>query len=387
MADQPVDSLGGRTPLEVAYTPNMDYIARKGIGGLIKTIPDSRQPGSDVANLEVLGYDTNLYFTGRAVFEAASMGVSLAPGDVAFRCNLITCEGDKIVDYSAGHITTSEASQLISLLSKELGTERINFYPGISYRHLLVIKEGPVEISTVPPHDIMGQKIDENLPSGEEQELIRGLMFDSVEILSGAEVNRKRRSEGKSEANMIWLWGQGKAIRLPTLQERFGIDGGVISAVDLVRGIGVLAGLAPIDVPGITGYIDTNYRGKADRALDALHQVDLVYLHVEAPDEASHNGDLAAKVQAIENFDRLVVGRVLDGLSTFHEFKVMVLSDHRTPLAIRTHTREAVPVAIFWESQIPDDMSAFTELEAQKGSLRLKSGHELIQRFIERRRG
>jgi len=383
MADYPLAELGGRTPLEEAHTPNMDYIAHSGIGGLVKTIPDSRPPGSDVANLEILGYDTTVHYTGRAPLEAAGMGIILGSDDVAFRCNLVTCQDGKLVDYSAGHISTLEASELIQLLSDRLGTERVKFYPGVSYRHLVVIKDGPERLSTTPPHDITGQQIDEHLPQGEGQELIRRLMFNSVDILNRAEVNRRRLSQGKLPANMIWLWGQGRSLRLPSIGERFGLAGGVISAVDLVKGIGMAAGLRVIDVPGATGYLDTNYSGKAQYALDALRELDLVYLHVEAPDEAAHSADLRAKLQAIEQFDHLVVAKILEGLSSLGQFRIMILPDHRTPLTVRTHTREPVPVAIFSANTTPDDMLAFTETEAEKGSLRIERGHQLIRQFID----
>ncbi len=383
MADYPIAELGGRTPLEEAHTPNMDYIAHNGIGGLVKTIPDSHPPGSDIANLEILGYDTTIHYTGRSPLEAAGMGITLASDDVAFRCNLVTCQDGKLVDYSAGHISTQEASELIQLLSDRLGTERVKFYPGVSYRHLVVIKDGPERVCTVPPHDITGQQIDKYLPQGEGQELIRKLMFDSVDILEKAEVNRRRLSQGRLPANMIWLWGQGRSLRLPSIGERFGLAGGVISAVDLVKGIGVTAGLRVIDVPGATGYLDTNYSGKAQYALDALSELDLVYIHVEAPDEAAHNADLKAKIRAIEQFDHLVVARVLEGLSSLGQFRIMVLPDHRTPLTVRTHTREPVPVAIFSADIAPDDMLAFTEAEAKRGSLRIEKGHQLIQQFID----
>ncbi len=372
MADYPIAELRGKTPLQEAHTPNMDYIARNGIGGLVRTIPDSSPPGSDIANLEILGYDTTLHYTGRSPLEAAGMGIALAPDDVAFRCNLITCQDGRLVDYSAGHISTQEASELIRLLTEKLGTEEVRFYPGVSYRHLLVIKDGPERIRTIPPHDITGQPIDEHLPQGEGQELVRKLIFDSADVLEKATVNRKRSSQGKLPANMIWLWGQGRSLRLPSTRERFGLAGGVISAVDLIKGIGLTAGLRVINVPGATGYLDTNYSGKAQYALEALRELDLVYLHVEAPDEAAHNADLKAKIRAIEQFDHLVVGKVLEGLPDLGRFRIMVLPDHRTPVAVRTHTREPVPVVIFSGDMIPDDMLAFTEAEAEKGSLKIE---------------
>lgn len=381
MGDYPVEALGGKTPLESADTPNMDRIAREGVGGLVRTVPAGRSPGSDVANLGILGYDAGRYLTGRAPLEAANMGVRLGPSDVAFRCNLITTEDGRIVDYSAGHISTPEAGQLIALVSEKLGTRGVRFHPGISYRHLAVIEDGPAGVVTVPPHDVLGQEIAPNLPQGEGSALVRGLMADSVAVLRDAEVNRQRVAQGKRPASQIWLWGSGKAVSLPSFRERFGLSGAVISAVDLVNGIGVCAGLEVIPVPGITGYLDTNYLGKAQYGLKALEAHDLVFIHVEAPDEASHNADLEGKIKAIEDFDRLVVGTMLQGLEHLGAYRIMVLPDHFTPLSVRTHTSEPVPVAMF-PAGWPDGMGAFSEKEAAKGSLHVERGYRLIERFI-----
>ena len=379
MADYPVPELGGKTPLEAAHTPNMDRIARQGVGGLVRTIPQGKAPGSDVANLEILGYDSNRVLTGRAPLEAASMGIELAEHEVAFRCNLITVADGRILDYSAGHISTEEGRALIAQIQERLGSHRVRFYPGVAYRHLMVMRDGPEEIETVPPHDVMGQRLQEHLPQGDSSAFIRGLMADSVEILKEAQVNRQRIAEGKLPATQIWLWGSGKALRLPALRDRFGVEGGVISAVDLLKGIGISAGLRVIEVPGITGYLDTNYSAKAEYALSALEELDFVYVHVEAPDEASHNGSLEDKIRAIEDFDAKVVGPMLEGLQAFGAFRLMVLPDHRTPLSVRTHTPEPVPVAIYTSNGEPDHMQAFSEPEAERGSLQLESGDALIR--------
>lgn len=383
IADYEIEELGGRTPLEVARTPNMDAIARQGIGGLVQTIPEGRHPGSDVANLEILGYDARVHYTGRAPLEAASMGVPLEDDEVAFRCNLITTDGERIVDYSAGHISTEEGAALIRWIQRALGNEQIRFYPGVSYRHLMVMKGGPEEIRTTPPHDIMGERMVDQLPVGEQAQVVRDLMGRSAEVLVEAEVNQRRIAEGKRPATQIWLWGSGKALRLPSLRQRWGMEGGVISAVDLVKGIGICAGLRVIEVPGITGYLDTNYAGKAAYAVEALKELDFVYVHVEAPDEASHNGDVEAKIQAIEDFDALVVGPVLEGLRSFGDFRLMVLPDHRTPLSVRTHTREPVPVAIFGTHGGMGLMSGFSEREAKKGMLQIQVGHRLIEHLFQ----
>lgn len=382
MADYPVEALDGQTPLEAARTPNMDFVAREGWGGLVRTIPESKPPGSDVANLEIMGYDSERHFTGRGPMEAASQGIELADDEVVFRCNLITRQGEELLDYSSGHISNEEAHELIALISEQLGSERVRFHPGISYRHLAVVADGPERIETVPPHDIMGQRVEDNLPSGEQETFIRELMFASEPLLAEAEVNRRRIAEGKRPANMIWLWGSGKALRVPSLKARFGLTGGVISAVDLVNGIGISAGLERIAVPGITGYLDTNYRGKAEYALDALQTIDFVYLHVEAPDEASHNADLEGKIRAIEDFDEKVVGTVLEGLRNFDAFALMVLPDHHTPLSVRTHTREPVPFAIWGTSSIRDAMVAYSEREAARVGLTIAPGYTLIEKFL-----
>ena len=379
-ADYPLRELGGRTPLEAAETPHMDRLAREGRGGMVQMIPESRHPGSDIGNLEIFGYDTRVDYTGRAPLEAASMGVELADEDVAFRCNLITRDGDTLVDYSAGHISTDVAEKLIEALSEALGGEDIRFYAGVSYRHLMVYTNGPDELVSYPPHDIMGQSIAAHLPAGEGQEKIRRLMEEGEEIVR---TEAERGSDGShSQANAIWLWGSGRALRLTSLQEKHGISGGVISAVDLVRGIGCCAGLEVIDVPGITGYLDTNYAGKADHALAALRHRDLVYVHVEAPDEAGHNGDPDAKKQALEDFDRLVVGRILDGLSDVGPCRIMMTPDHRTPIELRTHSREPVPFVLWGSGVEADDMETYSETGAEKGSMAPDSGHELMDYLI-----
>jgi len=361
-ADYPLDELGGRTPLEAAHIPNMDRLAREGRGGTAQVIPPSRHPGSDIGNLEVFGYDSCIHYTGRAPLEAASMGVELGEDDIAFRCNLIHGDGDTLVDYSAGHITTEEGVELILKVGKALDREDVRFHPGIAYRHLMVYAHGPEELASHPPHDIMGESITEHLPVGEGQEEIRGLMDAAKPVLAAAEVNARRAAAGQATANGIWLWGSGRALRLPALRERFGLTGGVISAVDLVRGIGIVAGLEVIQVPGITGYLDTNYAGKAEYALAALRDRDFVYVHVEAPDEAAHNADVQGKVRALEDFDALVVARIVDGLAAQGEpYRVLMTPDHRTPIALRTHSREPVPFVIWGSGVEPDSMVCYAE--------------------------
>jgi len=382
-ADYPLEELGGRTPLQAARTPNMDRLAREGRGGLVQIIPPERHPGSDVGNLEIFGYDTRVHYTGRAPIEAASMGIELGPDDVAFRCNLIHRDGDVLVDYSAGHISTDEGVALIEQIAPSLTSDRVALYPGIAYRHILVYEGGPEGATTYAPHDIMGESIAAHLPSGCGSDAIRELMAAADPVLASAQVNAKRIADGHLPANAIWLWGQGRALRVPSLRERHGLRGGVISAVDLVRGIGCCADLEIIGVPGITGYLDTNYTGKAEHALQALGHLDFVYVHVEAPDEAGHNADAGAKVQALEDFDALVVGRVLDGLADLGQpCRLLLTPDHRTPIAARTHTREPVPFVLWGEGIGADALEGYSETAAESGSLHLERGHELVGHLV-----
>ena len=391
MADYPVPELGGKTPLEVADIPNMNLIVQKGKLGMVRTIPMGLHPGSDIANLSILGYDPKQYYTGRAPLEAASLGLKLGPEDVAYRCNLVTLSvknGKKYMDdYSAGHISTEEAEEIIHEIDQKLGIKDIKFYPGVSYRHLMVWKNGQKELSTTPPHDISGKAIDSYLPKGKGEKQILQLMNDSQTILENSNLNKIRIKNYKKPANSIWLWGQGKSPKMPTLLERYRITGSVISAVDLIKGIGVYAGLEVIDVPGATGYLDTNYQGKANYALRALEKRDFVYLHVEAPDEASHSGDLKNKLIAIERFDKEVVGTVLDKINRFRDYRIMVLPDHSTPLSVMSHTPEPVPFAIFSsedkETKPSKDMG-FNEKSARINNLFIEDGYKLLPFFLRK---
>jgi len=392
MADYPIAELSGKTPLQVAKTSNLDRLSQQGSLGLVRTVPTGFPPGSDVANLSIFGYDPALHFTGRAPLEAASMGVKLNPGDVAFRCNLLTLsqqEGKAFMeDFSAGHISTEEAEKIIADIEKVLGNEEFNFYPGVSYRHLLVWRNGERSLSlkTTPPHDITGKHIGEHLPRGEGQEEVLGLMEKAQKLLQDHPVNRKRRQAGKKPANAIWLWGQGRAPSLLPITKRFGLNGSVISAVDLMKGIGFYAGLEIVNVPGVTGYLDTNYAGKAEYALREISKKDFVYVHVEAPDEASHNGNLKDKIQAIEDFDGKIVGPILRGLRNWEDFRLLVLPDHPTPLALKTHSPEPVPFVIFSSQdarKAPKKGRSFDEISASQTGLFIERGHELIEKFIK----
>jgi 2,3-bisphosphoglycerate-independent phosphoglycerate mutase len=383
MADEPLEKLGGRTPLEVADIPNMREIARKGQIGLIRTVPAGMPPGSDVATLSVLGYDPRKFYSGRAPLEAAKLGIKLGPDEVAFRCNLITVEGERIADYASGHITSEEARELVASLSRQMSTPTVRFHPGISYRHICVVKRADiVRADCTPPHDVIGQPVKDHLPRGDGAAFLIDLMERSRELLQVHEVNKARVSRGQRPANMIWLWGQGVTPHMPSFRDRFGIDGSVISAVDLLNGIAKLVGLDLIEVPGATGYYDTNYEGKGTYAVKSLEDKGFVLVHVEAPDEAGHNGDLDQKVRAIENFDRFVVGPMMRRLSDVPHSRLMVLPDHPTPIRVRTHTGDPVPFAWCGQGIPASGARAFSEREAAGSRLQIHDGHTLMGRFI-----
>ena len=387
MADYPLRELGGKTPLEVAETPHMDRIAACRVG-LVKTIPEGMDVGSDVANLSVLGYDPREYHTGRAPLEAASMGVTLRPEQVAFRMNLVTLDvrsGREIImiSHSAGDITTEVSARIVEDLKGEIDLPGIEIYPGVAYRHLLLWENGPENAVTIPPHDVLDQNMAPylNHASGNPvPELIRR----SWGILKYHPLNVERRRAGLCEANSIWLWGQGRAPRLPLFSDKYGLKGGVISAVDLLKGIGVYAGFVPIHVEGATGYLNTNYRGKAEAALKGLTSLDFIFLHVEAPDEAGHHGNYREKIQAIEDFDQKVVGIVGEGLRDLEDYRIMVLSDHLTPIPKRTHTGEPTPFAWASKKEIESVLEGppFTEASARQSGLIFERGHELIEPFL-----
>ncbi len=387
MPDEKIEVLGGKTPLQFASTANMDRMARLGKFGLARTVPDGFPPGSDVANLSVFGYDPGVYYTGRSPLEAASIGVALGPDDVAFRLNLVNLQtrGGRLYmrDYSSGHISTEEGGELVTQLQNALGDNEFQFYPGVSYRHLMVWRGGREEMKTTPPHDITGKCVDKYLPQGEGGERLIQLMNASREILAGHPVYRKRVQGNKVPANSMWLWGQGKAPKMQTYRERFGLTGAVISAVDLIRGIGVYAGLDIIKVPGATGYVDTNYQGKAEAALKALETSDFVYLHVEAPDESSHSGILEYKIRAIEDFDAKIVGPILEGIRKFGDYRVLCVSDHPTPLRTRTHTATPVPFVIYSGETGPKaDLKGFDEESAQASGLFVDEGFRLMEMML-----
>ena len=396
MSGHKLDVLGGKTTLQHSATPNMDYMASRGVLGLSRTVPQGMPPGSDVANLAVMGYDPLKYYTGRAPLEAASIGVELGPLDVAYRCNLVNldivergggktfCPDCTMVDFTAGHITTDEARLLIRTIDEELGCPAVSFHPGVSYRHLMVWKEGKYKLGCTPPHDITGRKVAGYLPDGDGDEYITDLMARSVEALKDHPVNKKRVADGKLPATCIWLWGQGKKPALPLFKDKTGLTGAMISAVDLMKGIANITGLESINVPGATGYIDTDYVGKAEAALDALDRVDFVYVHVESPDESGHEGNVAHKVQAIQDFDLKVVGTVLNSLKGKPGYRVVVMPDHPTPIPVKSHTSDPVPF-IMWDSggELPaDEAKTYDEDAAAKTGVIYEDGYQLFEKLL-----
>ncbi|MBF0541935.1 MAG: cofactor-independent phosphoglycerate mutase [Nitrospirae bacterium] len=374
----------GPTPLQRAKTPNMDMLAVKGTMGMVSTIPKGFEPGSDVANLCILGYDPAQYYCGRAPLEAASMGVALEENDAAYRCNLVTIDQSGImVDYSAGHITTDEARELIIELDKRISTDKIRFHPGVSYRHLMVWADGEITPKCTPPHDITGKNSLEYLPSGDGSEQLNTLIRNSMAILSDHKINKTRK--GKNPANSIWLWGQGRKPLMPKFKDKYRLNGALISAVDLTKGLGVYAGFDVINVPGATGYIDTNYTGKAEYGLKALEDKDFLYLHIEAPDEAGHSGNVSDKIRAIEDIDQLVLGKILSEAGRLGDFKILLMPDHATPIKIRTHSSEPVPFIIYDSTDIKNNANAvYSEtINERSDKIIINNGYELMDYFIK----
>jgi 2,3-bisphosphoglycerate-independent phosphoglycerate mutase len=390
MADYPISMLGGKTPLQCAFTPFLDQIAAEGTLGLVDTIPAGFTPGSDVANLSVLGYDPAQTYTGRGPLEAASMGIVLGPDDIAYRCNLVTI-GQKdtpeafMDDFTAGHISTKEARDIILSINKQIGSSQFQFFPGVGYRHLFVWRYATSSPVTTPPHDIPGKAIAPYLPHGECAEEVNSFMQKAGEILRSHPINIQRQSLGKKQANSIWLWGQGRKPQVVPFTQKYNLKGGMISAVDLLNGIGVIAGLKVISVEGATGYIDTNYAGKARAALDALRFMDFIFVHLEAPDEMGHEGNAAGKIQAIELFDEKIVGPILNNVGSFGDYRILALSDHPTPLDLKTHVGDPSPFAVL-SSRKDENKAAglpFNEIAARESSILISPGHLLMEKFIK----
>ncbi len=382
MADEPIAELDGRTPMMVAHTPNMDALARAGLVGRARTIPVGMPPGSDVAGLSIMGFDPTRYYTGRAPLEAANQGIDLGPRDVAFRCNLVTTDGERLIDYSAGEISTEDAGVIIRLIDKHLGSAKMRFYAGISYRHLMVWRDGSVNVGTMPPHDIIGQLLAPYLPQGDGETLLRQMQWDSYSILSGLELNKRRAEDGKNAANMIWLWGQGYAPSLPNFSRTHGITGAVISAVDLIRGIARLAGLHAPAVAGATGRLDTNWTGKAAAAAAALATHDFVMVHIEAPDECGHQGDLPGKIRAIELVDHEIVGPLWQVAQTYGAARILLMPDHYTPIARRTHVGNPVPFLLAGDGITADGADRLDETIAGESAVMIEEGWTLLERLL-----
>lgn len=385
-ADEPLDELEGKTPLQAAQLPNINRIAQAGKVGSTCNVPDDMAPGSDVATLALLGYNPQKYYPGRAPLEAAAQGIELGPNDWVFRCNLVTIIDGVMQDYSAGHISSTEAKALIDELNRQLGGSHVQFIPGVSYRHLVVFRDvrEAMTASTTPPHDLLDQSVGGMGPSGPGSDVLRTLINRAGEILAEHDINRVRRDLGENPANAIWLWGQGQQPTLPAFKDRYGLGGAVITAVDLIRGIGKLIGWPVIEVEGATGYIDTNYAGKGAAAVKALDEYDLVCVHIEAPDEAGHNANPHAKIAALESIDQHIVGPIADKLATFDEWRIMIQPDHPTPCRVRSHTREPVPWTIAGTRVVSVLSLPFDEQAATDSDLHVKCGWEMMEYFLKR---
>ena len=392
MADERIAKLNNQTPLEAANKPYMDLLARKGRCGLLHTVPNGFKPGSEIANMCVLGYDVRTEFEGRGSLEAASIGVAIQEGEMAMRCNLICVQDGKIKNHSAGHISNEEAKELIEFLQAELGDDVFTFHNGISYRHLLIMKGGDKRVTCTPPHDVPGAKIEDVLvkadvaEANETAELLNKLTLKSQELLENHPVNLKRKAEGKDPANSIWVWSPGYRPSMKTLKEKFGIgSGAVISAVDLIKGIGIYAGLESIEVEGATGLYNTNYEGKAEAAINALKENDFVFLHVEASDEAGHEGDVDLKVKTIEYLDSRIVKPIYEEVSKWDEpVSIAILPDHPTPCAIKTHTASAIPFIIYNPEKDADKVEVYDEFSVKEGSYGVLNEDEFIKSFLKK---
>ncbi|NLO22451.1 MAG: cofactor-independent phosphoglycerate mutase [Syntrophomonadaceae bacterium] len=391
MSDYGIAELGGKTPLEYAQTPNMDFLARTSIIGKAKTIPEGFPPGSDVANLAVIGYNPEKYYTGRSPLEAVSMGIELGDNDLAIRCNLVTLSDTDdyrkktMLDYSSGEISSAESRELIKTLQDELGRPEISFYPGISYRHLLVWRNARGRnITLTPPHDITERVVGQYLPAGTDSSILLDLMLQSYNILKDHPINNRRRVAGQHPATSAWFWGEGSRPALDSFEKLYGLKGSVVAAVDLVKGLGISAGLESVEVPGATGAIETNFAGKARAALDELKRgQDFVYMHIESPDESGHQGSLKQKLWSIERIDQEVVGMIIDELEQFQDLRVMIVPDHPTPLSIRTHSNEPVPFMIFDKNHpLSDSIGIYNEQAADEGIL-FPEGYKLMEFFIK----
>ena len=390
MADYPVPALGGKTPMELAKKPLLDKLARFGRVGTVKTVAEGLKPGSDIANMSVLGYNPKECYTGRSPLEAVSIGVDMKDTDIIFRTNLVTLSDEEnyedktMVDYSAGDISTAEATEIIKSVQEHFGNEKFAFYSGVAYRHCLVWNNGTLDLGKMtPPHDISGKVIKEHLSDSENAKELIAMMKESYDFLMEHPVNKERMAKGERPANSIWLWGEGTKPALSNFKEKYGVDGSIISAVDLLKGIAKCAGMGSPDVEGATGYIDTNFEGKADCAIEELKTKDFVYIHIEAPDECGHRNEPENKVKAIEMIDERVLARVLPELDKYDDYKVMVLPDHPTPIVTMTHAGDAVPYLIYQKSKAADNgIESFTEATAKEAGNYVEIGYSLMDSFI-----
>jgi 2,3-bisphosphoglycerate-independent phosphoglycerate mutase len=382
-ADEPLEPFGGQTVLEAAETPNLDAISAMGRQGLAQTVPNEMEAGSDVAQMSLLGYDPRRYYTGRAPIEAVARNIKLSLDDWVFRCNLVTIADGKMMDHSAGHISTAEAGTLIKELNDNLVDNQICFHVGVSYRHLLVFKVSDFDVQTYPPHDHIGTAVDKLLPRGKGADVLIDLMARSQQLFADHDINKVRADLGENQVSSIWLWGQGKRAQMERFEKRFGLKGAAITAVDLVKGLAKLIGFDLIDVPGATGFIDTNYQGKASAAIDALDTYDIVFVHVEAPDEASHAGNAEMKKQAIELIDEHIIGPVFRALQKYESWRILVMPDHPTPVRTCAHSPDPVPFAMAGDSISGILHTTFGETNAAKSGFRIDNGFELMEYFLK----
>lgn len=382
-ADDPIEQLGNKTVFEAAQTPNMDKISTQGRQGLVRTIPEGLEPGSDIAQMNLLGYDPRQYYSGRAPIEAVARNIKLAPNDWVFRCNLVTISDAKMADHSAGHISTEEANKLIKELNDQFADEQICFHVGVSYRNLVVFRGLDFDVQTYPPHDCIGTAIEKILPRGKGAELLIDLMARSQQLFANHDINKVRKDLGENQVSSIWFWGQGRKTQMESFQRKFGIKGVAITAIDLVRGLSMLIGFDLINVPGATGFVDTNYQGKASAAIEALGKYDLVFVHIEAPDEASHDGNAEMKKKAVEQIDKYIVGPVLEALQGYESWRILVTPDHPTPVRSCAHSSEPVPFAMAGTNVRGILHTTFSEANAAKSGFRIDNGSELMEYFLK----
>ncbi len=392
MADLPVEALGGKTPMEVACKPNMDKLAKTSVVGLVKTVDDNLKPGSDVANLSVIGYDPQVYYSGRSPLEAGSIGIDMKDSDVSFRCNLVTLSDEEnyedktILDYCADDISTEEAAEIVKTLAEHFNSDEFQLYAGVSYRHCLIWNNGTMDVGTLtPPHDITGRLIRDYVPMHKNAQKLYSMMKESYKILINHPVNLARIARGKRPANSMWFWGEGVRKPLMPFEEKYGLKGSMISAVDLLKGIGKFSGMNVVNVDGATGYIDTNFEGKASAAISELKNgSDFVYIHVEAPDECGHRNEMENKISAIELIDSKVLAPILEALKEYDDYKIMILPDHPTPLSLKTHTNAPVPFMIYQKSKDENGVDVLSEKTASQTGVFVEKGCTLMDRFLDK---